>query len=260
MDTRFWGPSGWKLLHLITYGYPINPTLQQKQDFGLFFNALKYILPCKYCRKSLEKFYKQLPIQEHLSSKETLTTWFFEIHNKVNNKLRRQGLVKTSNPKKKDIDIIYETMINEPCKIPGWDFLYCMVFNFPKDKESLPFDRINGYITFFNYIGRVIPCKPYAVEFKKLIKIDPIQNNLDTNKKIIDWLYRINCKIDSKMGETKKSFNRVCAIYNSHKAIACSKKSHKGKRTCRISNKKLSKRNKLMSRKNSKHKFNHFIS
>ena len=43
MDTRFWGPSGWKLLHLITYGYPQEPTLENRHTYGLFFNSLKYI-------------------------------------------------------------------------------------------------------------------------------------------------------------------------------------------------------------------------
>lgn len=260
MDTRFWGPSGWKLLHLITYGYPINPTIKDKQTYGLFFNSLKHILPCKYCRKSLSKFYNQIPIENHLQSKEMLTLWFYQIHNKVNNKLRRQGLIKISNPKKNEIDVIYEKLIENPCQIPGWDFLYCMIFNFPKDRDSVTIDRLNGYITFFTYIGKVIPCSPYASEFKKIIKQDPIENNFESNKTLVNWLYRINCKINIKMGNKKKSYKRLCSIYNSHRAKACSKKSHKGKTTCRISNKKLSKRNKLMNRKNSAHKFKHFIS
>ena len=260
METRFWGPSGWKLLHLITYGYPQQPTLGDKHTYGLFFNSLKHILPCKYCRLSLTKFYKQLPVEEHLASKDTLTTWIYKIHNKVNNKLRKQGLIKIPNPKKPEVDKIYEKLIDNPCQIPGWDFIYCMIFNFPKDKDIVPFDRLNGYITFFSYIGKVIPCNEYSREFIKVVKDDPIENNFETNKMLIEWLYRINCKIDTKMGNKEKSYKRVCAIYNSHKAKACSKKNHKGKSTCRISNKKLSKRNKLMNRTKSKHTFKHFIS
>ena len=260
MDTRFWGPSGWKLLHLITYNYPINPTYQEKQDYGLFFNSLKYILPCKYCRNSLNKFYKQLPIEEHLASKETLTLWLYKIHNKVNNKLRKQGLLKVSNPKKSEIDVIYESMLKNKCKIPGWDFLYCMVFNFPKDKESIPFDRINGYIVFFTNLGRVIPCEIYSKEYIQFLKTHPVQNYLKTNNEFVQWLYNINCHIDSKMGNKKKSYNRICKVYESHRAKACSKKNHKGKSTCRISNKKISKKNKILNRKNGKKSFKHFIS
>ena len=260
MDTRFWGPSGWKLLHLITYGYPDKPSFQDRIDYGLFFNSLKCLLPCKYCRKSLIKFYRQLPIEEHLSSKTTLTEWLYHIHNKVNNKLRRQKLLKYSNPSKTEVDKIYEPLINEPCQIPGWDFLYCMVFNFPKDKTSVSFDRINSYITFFNNLGKVIPCKPYSNEYQKTVKKDPIQNSLDTNETLVKWLYRINCKIDDKMGHKKKNYNHLCKIYESHRAKACSKKSHKGKSTCRISNKKVSKRNKLMKQNKMEKPFKHFIS
>ena len=260
MDTRFWGPSGWKLLHLITYGYPDNPSYQQRLDYGLFFNSLKCILPCKYCRKSLIKFYKQLPIEEHLGSKATLTKWFYDIHNKVNNKLRRQKLLKYPNPSKEEVDKIYENMIKYPCQIPGWDFLYCMIFNYPKDKTSIHFDRVNGYITFFNNLGTVIPCKRYCKAYLEAFKKDSIQNSMHSNESLVKWLYRINCKIDQKMGNKKNNFKKLCVIYESHRAKACSKKSHKGKSTCRISNKKLSKRNKIMQQKKIDKPFKHFIS
>jgi len=260
MDTRFWGPSGWKLLHLITYGYPEEPTYQNRLDYGLFFNSLKCILPCKYCRKSLSKFYNQLPIEEHLESKETLTEWLYQIHNKVNNKLRRQKLVKYSNPPKIEISKVYESLIKDPCQIPGWDFLYCMIFNYPKDKSSIPFDRVNGYITFFNNLGTVIPCKSYCREYLKAVKTDSIQNSMETNDSLVKWLYRINCVIDSKMGNKKQGFKQLCRVYESHRAKACSKKTHKGKSTCRISNTKMSKRNKLMKQKKIDKPFKHFIS
>ena len=260
MDTRFWGPSGWKLLHLITYGYPDKPTSQQKLDYGLFFNSLKCILPCKYCRKSLIKFYKQLPLEEHLSSKTALTEWFYEIHNKVNNKLRRQKLIKYPNPPKSEVDIVYENLLKDECQIPGWDFLYCMIFNYPKDKTSIPFDRVNGYITFFSNLGTVIPCKPYCQEYLKAIKKDSIQNAMETNQSLINWLYRIHCKIDKKLGNKKQDFKKLCRVYESHRAKACSKKSHKGKSTCRISNKKQSKRNKILKKKKIDKPFDFFIS
>lgn len=259
MDTRFWGPSGWKLLHLITYGYPNTPSNQDKINYGVFFNSMKYILPCKYCRMSLTKFYKQIPVEEHLRTKETLTNWLYQIHNKVNNKLRKQNLIKTPNPKKKEIDFIYEKMLENKCRIPGWDFLYCMIFNYPKDKDTLSYDRINGYITFFSYIGKVIPCESYSKEYTKMIIKYPIQNFMDKNENLVNWLYKINCKIDHKLGFKKKSFKRVCKVYESHRAKACSKKNHKGKSTCRTSNTKISKRNKMMNRKK-KISFKHFIS
>ena len=51
MDTRFWGPDGWLLLHSIAQNYPSNPTKEDKYTYKHFFNSLKHVLPCIYCRR-----------------------------------------------------------------------------------------------------------------------------------------------------------------------------------------------------------------
>jgi hypothetical protein len=99
MDTKVWGPAGWVFLHTITFNYPQRIDLKNREHAErkkytreLFLN-LQYTLPCKYCRASLKKFYKELPLTATvLGSRERLTYWFYEIHNKVNEKLRRQEL------------------------------------------------------------------------------------------------------------------------------------------------------------------------
>ena len=80
MDTKFWGPSGWELLHLITFekGY-----LSKKKEL---FSTLPFILPCKYCRESALKFMNEDPLTNNLA------LWLYEFHNKVNKKLELQGL------------------------------------------------------------------------------------------------------------------------------------------------------------------------
>ena len=61
MDTKFWGPSGWELLHLITFekGY-----LSKKKEL---FSTLPFILPCKYCRESALKFMNEDPLTNNLA-------------------------------------------------------------------------------------------------------------------------------------------------------------------------------------------------
>lgn len=76
MDTRFWGPSGWDLFHRIA-------SHSKKPD-----DVLKHIdevLPCKFCRSSTRRFVKDLPYDKHNPAK-----WLYELHNKVNHKLRSQ--------------------------------------------------------------------------------------------------------------------------------------------------------------------------
>jgi hypothetical protein len=75
MDTRFWGPSGWQLFHLISFRSP-NP-----QEMLLM---IKDILPCKFCRESTKQFNHELPMKKYTGR------WLYELHNKVNNKLRTQ--------------------------------------------------------------------------------------------------------------------------------------------------------------------------
>ena len=98
MDTRFWGPDGWRLLHSITIGYPEKPSSEDKQLYSVFFKILKYVLPCIYCRRSYEQYINELPIEPFLKNKKSLSEWLYHIHNKVNAKLRGQGLNPNSDP------------------------------------------------------------------------------------------------------------------------------------------------------------------
>ena len=99
MDTRFWGPDGWLLLHSITYFLPDILKKKDKENICNFFELTSNILPCKYCRLSMKKFMKQSPIKNNCHSRDEVVKWLFKLHNKVNNKLRRQGYCITNNPK-----------------------------------------------------------------------------------------------------------------------------------------------------------------
>jgi len=93
MNTKKWGPPGWDFLFVMAFNYPEkiekgnkSHTILKKK-FKELFEILKWTLPCKYCRKSYIKFLKELPIEKHLGSMESLTKWFHRIQNKVNGKL-----------------------------------------------------------------------------------------------------------------------------------------------------------------------------
>lgn len=98
MDTKFWGPPGWVFLHTITFNYPwqIDPKnpehVERRRYTRELFENLQFTLPCKYCRESFKVFLKELPIGPHLGSRRALTRWFYDIHNKVNAKLRKQEM------------------------------------------------------------------------------------------------------------------------------------------------------------------------
>lgn len=55
----------------------------------MFFNSIKEVLPCKYCRASTTEFMeKELPL--HPRIRDT-ARWLYELHNRVNKKLREQS-------------------------------------------------------------------------------------------------------------------------------------------------------------------------
>lgn len=85
MLPEIWGPSAWKIMHAISFDYPINPTVLDKMNYYNFYNNLQYVLPCGKCRNNLADHYKNFPItQEVLSSRENLIYYVIDLHNIVN--------------------------------------------------------------------------------------------------------------------------------------------------------------------------------
>lgn len=88
--TKVWGGHFWITFHSITFGYPTNPTEEQKKNYFQHFATYEHILPCKYCRESFSKFIREPDTEltiDIFENRDTLTKWMYDIHNKVNKKL-----------------------------------------------------------------------------------------------------------------------------------------------------------------------------
>lgn len=133
MDTRFWGPSGWKLIHLVATN-PIRDD-EHGRAVSAWFALLPYVLPCKYCRASLSDYYKALPLTyDILHDQERFGYWAYEIHNRVNGKLRGQGLLTEPDPAWPDVQAHYTAIYKSLCgttPLLGWDFLTSVAFTTP---------------------------------------------------------------------------------------------------------------------------------
>jgi hypothetical protein len=130
MDTRFWGPPGWRMLHLLTFLY----NEEHKKPYREFFKTLPYILPCKFCRASLTDYYKKHPLEPALEGRAALTKWLYDVHNEVSAKLRSQGLTTTPDPTFASVERYYNTWIAEGADVAtvGWDFLFAVAYNHPQ--------------------------------------------------------------------------------------------------------------------------------
>lgn len=88
--TKIWGPSTWVALHSISFGYPLEPSDEQKKSYKEFFKLVGDVLPCRYCRDSYKQFIitKGTELNDDvMKNRHTLTEWLYNIHQAVNNKL-----------------------------------------------------------------------------------------------------------------------------------------------------------------------------
>lgn len=88
--TKVWGKEGWDFNHAVTYGYPLEPSDEQKTKYRNYFISLGDVLPCSYCQDSYKKFIttgETALTDDVLENRESLTRWFKRVHDAVNNKL-----------------------------------------------------------------------------------------------------------------------------------------------------------------------------
>ena len=81
MLTSVWGPPLWHALHTMSFNYPIKPSKEQKQHYQDFFNNLKNVLPCRYCRDNYILNLEKYPINsKFLKNRESFYKWLYNIH------------------------------------------------------------------------------------------------------------------------------------------------------------------------------------
>ena len=254
MDTRFWGPSGWKLLHLVTFDYTYSP--KQAKTMADFLETLPFILPCKYCRASLTDYYRQHPFQHdgHIQPDFNLKKWMYTIHNCVNDKLRKQGLNPSPDPSYQKVKQFYDKW--RTCNwnqqlSTFWDFLFAVAYNHPVQTASqskpmpdcpaevhqckdtceknkwnvLPIrDRMYWFKRFWALLPAVLPVQ-IAKRWKEVEQKNP--PTLHHRRSVLAWLWRIRCGLDSSFQDPYTSVCQRVASFSSD----CGKK--KWAITCR---------------------------
>jgi hypothetical protein len=132
MNQNIWGSTLWFSLHTISMNYPSNPTFTDKKDYQNFFVSLQHVIPCKVCRKNYQRHLKELPIDNHLESRQKIVYWLIDLHNLVNAELGKKILSYENVIEK--YERIYDKKIFEE--------------NFIEEKKMLIFDNSN-YIYLF---------------------------------------------------------------------------------------------------------------
>lgn len=221
MDTRFFGPSGWQLMHSVASTFSKKNAVHYKQ----FFTAIPYILPCRFCRESSQKFVAEMP-PVAIDSREDLEEWVYQLHDKVNDKLLRQekqgeitGVSVEPSPSLEQVRQKYRAILGK--KIDGFlgmDFLAAIQYNFKNNTES---DRDNHYANFWNSLKHIYPIVEDRIHFLDYVSVKDYPNHLA-------WFHSILKKIYPS-APTYRSLALLCAHYQSK----CSSKTYRGK-TCRL--------------------------
>ena len=187
MDTRFWGPSGWQLYHLVAHSYKGTQTEQYKA----FFMAMKDVLPCKFCRESTTIF-----VNENPPDMSNIKEWMYDFHNKVNNKLRSQCKQDTKvicpppDPTFIAVSGIYSKLLEiEPTSPPGIDYLFCLAYNYNEASNK------EAYAATFDNLKIVYP-------FNDLKSCIPSKAPLQSRESLLKWFYKV-AKCLSKKTEFK---------------------------------------------------------
>ena len=215
MDTRFWGPSGWQLIHLIAFRSP------HPQEVLLM---LKDILPCRFCRESTAEYTKELPM------KKDTGLWAYELHNKVNNKLRTQckddpAVVDPGNdPSFEEVKQKYMSM--KPTSVPGRDFLFSIAVNYPESPEE---SDMATQRTFIHKLAEVYPFESLRSQFQHYLKTNEVA--LQSQKSYMKWMYGLLSELSDVISVKIPSYKGYVARVMYFKS-GCKKKTYRGK-TCR---------------------------
>lgn len=222
IDTRFWGPSAWQLFHLIAFFSP------HPQDILL---DLKDVLPCKFCRASTTEYVAD----------QSVTTcgdpgrWMYDLHNKVNHKLREQSKTDPTvmdpghDPKFEEIKERYKAIYaKKPTGVPGRDFLMSIAVNYG-DAVPVECDVQAIHKTFWTRLASTYPYE----NLRKIVAsyVDAHPPELKDRRSYSKWVYGLLARLSKKVRVPILSYNGYVQRVMYFKS-GCEKKTYKGK-TCR---------------------------
>jgi len=229
MDTRFWGPSGWKLLHLVA-------TVRERSESESravleWMSLLEYALPCKYCRTSFHDYLKANPLTLAIvRDPAAFSRWMYTIHNCVNGKLRGQGLLKERNPDWTTVRDRYETLQRSLCSasatsssssLLGWDFMTSVAYATPGARSvstpmpGVPASQEVSELNRFNLLPRhvrlqflarwwalvptILPCADWRAAWKSAFRTvgqPPLERGREA---VMRWMWRLEESVCSDL-------------------------------------------------------------
>jgi hypothetical protein len=197
------------------------------------------------------------PLKPALESRVSLSRWLWRIHNKVNDKLCKQGLLSEPNPPFDTVKKVYQERVEAGCiktEFEGWEFLFSIAENHPfsrSSKHSLPIEgcpkggnlcveeknkwniltpeeRFEFYEEFWKNIGNALPFQEWIDAWKSA---EMRLNTIGSRRSLIKELWRIRCVMEKNLELVNRDkFQSLCKRIRAHRS-GCGKKPRA--RTCR---------------------------
>ena len=90
LNPDYWGPVFWEVMYLGAAGFSAKPTPNEKLGFRLFFDSLRYVLPCAKCRADYDQYLTTSPVTDKdLENRNALFAWVYGLHKHVSLKLQK---------------------------------------------------------------------------------------------------------------------------------------------------------------------------
>jgi len=228
-----------------------------------FFELLPYVLPCKYCRASLADYYGVQPLTaDTLKDATSFSRWLYEIHNRVNGKLRGQGLLTSPNPSWASVHAKYKKQQAGLCDsspLLGWDFMTSVAFttpalnykpvpmpDTPEEVEDLDLEkrnrfnlltreeRIHALKEWWSLIPAILPCPAWRASWSAAtVSQIPLQSGREP---ALQWMWAVEEEVCQGLRcppphESLPFLKKTMKVYESSCGLSTSKS--KKAKTCR---------------------------
>lgn len=160
MDPVVWGPLAWNLMFDVARAVDairdVSTRKRVKADLSMFFESLRYTLPCLYCRQSYRAFCDGARFE--CKRDASALRWVWLLHNRVNLKLDKQQFSQCALARRATT----WSMAASPQNV--WDYLFLMALNYPETPQAKTYaEKRDGYTAFFLLLPSLLRHVPHLV-------------------------------------------------------------------------------------------------
>lgn len=184
---RIWGPPLWPYLHAFARIYDVTKSKTMAKILLLFFDELRFVLPCGMCRKSFKVFWAHLReamenvlFDESNDCPHSAAFIVYMLHDCVNLKLLPEGHAQ-SPPFRATL---LEPIPNDIDDDRLWHFLITMASNFESNSED---NKQMHYVRFWNLLTLLLKTSGHYYQRHAMI-LETYQPNVPHLKTQQEWM------------------------------------------------------------------------